>query len=77
MKGHVDFPLELYKFDFFFLHLSFCLFLYTSNIMQSAQTELDFINLYLESLSNKSVRYGDDYMQRVLPKPLKIKVDDS
>ncbi|KAI8885787.1 hypothetical protein K501DRAFT_245224 [Backusella circina FSU 941] len=41
--------------------------------MQSAQTELDFINLYLESLSNKSVRYGDDYMQRALPKPLKIK----
>ncbi|CEP12596.1 hypothetical protein [Parasitella parasitica] len=41
--------------------------------MQSAQTELDFINLYLESLSSKSVRYGDDYMSRTLPSPLRIK----
>lgn len=42
--------------------------------MQSAQTELDFINLYLESLSSKSVRYGEDYMSRTLPSPLRIKV---
>ncbi|CAO3652370.1 unnamed protein product [Mucor fragilis] len=41
--------------------------------MQSAQTELDFINLYLESLSSKSVRYGEDYMSRTLPSPLRIK----
>ncbi|GAN09472.1 hypothetical protein MAM1_0269c09001 [Mucor ambiguus] len=41
--------------------------------MQSAQTELDFINLYLEKLSSKSVRYGEDYMSRTLPSPLRIK----
>ncbi|KAI8646689.1 hypothetical protein BD408DRAFT_409583 [Parasitella parasitica] len=41
--------------------------------MQSAQTELDFINLYLENLSSKSVRYGDDYMARTFPSPLRIK----
>ncbi|KAK4514340.1 uncharacterized protein ATC70_001933 [Mucor velutinosus] len=41
--------------------------------MQSAQTELDFINLYLERLSSKSVRYGEDYMSRTLPSPLRMK----
>ncbi|KAI7897555.1 uncharacterized protein BX663DRAFT_527813 [Cokeromyces recurvatus] len=41
--------------------------------MQAAQTELEFINLYLESLSSKSVRFGDDYLSRNLPSPLRIK----
>ncbi|KAI7875091.1 ubiquitin-related domain-containing protein [Mucor mucedo] len=41
--------------------------------MQSAQTELDFIKFYLETLSDKSVRYGDDYLARKLPSPLRIK----
>jgi hypothetical protein len=66
---------------FFFLSLlvflrktlfSPCLLYY--NTMQSAQTELDFIHLYLETLSSKSVRYGEDYMSRSLPSPLRIKV---
>ncbi|KAI8059055.1 ubiquitin-related domain-containing protein [Gilbertella persicaria] len=35
--------------------------------MQSAQTELDFINLYLEALSSKSVRYGQDYTTHTWP----------
>ncbi|KAI9365084.1 hypothetical protein BD770DRAFT_377751 [Pilaira anomala] len=35
--------------------------------MQSAQNELDFINFYLEALSPKSVRYGEDYLSRTLP----------
>ncbi|KAI9475572.1 MAG: hypothetical protein EXX96DRAFT_573837 [Benjaminiella poitrasii] len=41
--------------------------------MQTAQTELEFINLYLENLSSKSVRYSDDYLSRNLPSPLRIK----
>lgn len=43
--------------------------------MQSAQTELDFIKFYLETLSIKSVRYGEDYLSRKLPSPLRIKVN--
>ncbi|KAI8986990.1 hypothetical protein BDB01DRAFT_784210 [Pilobolus umbonatus] len=31
-------------------------------MMQSTQNELEFINIYLQELSNKSVRYGEDYM---------------
>lgn len=56
---------------FFFFSLPSCIHFFA---MQSAQTELDFINLYLESLSSKSVRYGEDYMSRTLPSPLRIKV---
>ncbi|OBZ83080.1 hypothetical protein A0J61_08869 [Choanephora cucurbitarum] len=35
--------------------------------MQAAQTELDFINHFLEALSSRSVRYGKDYATRTLP----------
>ncbi|KAI8371932.1 ubiquitin-related domain-containing protein [Choanephora cucurbitarum] len=35
--------------------------------MQAAQTELDFINHFLEALSSRSVRYGKDYTTRTLP----------
>ncbi|KAI8970332.1 ubiquitin-related domain-containing protein [Mycotypha africana] len=41
--------------------------------MQSSQSELDFINYYLENLSSKSVRYGEDYLSRTLPDHLRIK----
>lgn len=41
--------------------------------MQSAQTELDFINSFLSEISPKSVRYGEDYLSRTLP-PTRIKV---
>ncbi|GAA5795216.1 hypothetical protein EDC94DRAFT_620568 [Helicostylum pulchrum] len=40
--------------------------------MQSAQTELDFINSFLSEISPKSVRYGEDYLSRTLP-PTRIK----
>lgn len=43
-------------------------------MMQTAQTELEFLQFYLDTLSNKSVRYGEDYMTRTLPSPLRIKV---
>ncbi|KAI8360769.1 hypothetical protein BD560DRAFT_404679 [Blakeslea trispora] len=35
--------------------------------MQTAQTELDFINHFLDALSGRSVRYGQDYTTRTLP----------
>ncbi|KAF7732783.1 hypothetical protein EC973_000057 [Apophysomyces ossiformis] len=34
--------------------------------------EEQFINQYLESLSSRSVRFGEDYNPRVLPSPLRI-----
>ena len=36
--------------------------------------ESNFINQYLTELSSRSVRFGQDYTARNLPKPLKIKV---
>ncbi|KAI9482626.1 hypothetical protein BDB00DRAFT_856888 [Zychaea mexicana] len=35
--------------------------------------ESNFINQYLNELSSRSVRFGQDYTSRQLPKPLKIK----
>ncbi|KAI8140513.1 ubiquitin-related domain-containing protein [Fennellomyces sp. T-0311] len=35
--------------------------------------EANFINQYLNELSVRSVRFGEDYTSRQLPKPLKIK----
>lgn len=46
-------------------------FLY--KIMQQTSTELDFIHAYLDRLSVKSVRYGQDYLTHTVP-TLRIKV---
>lgn len=41
--------------------------------MQQTSTELDFIHAYLDRLSVKSVRYGQDYLTHTVP-TLRIKV---
>lgn len=40
-----------------------------------AATEIGFAQQYLDILSTKSVRYGQDYLAHSLPSPLRIKVN--
>lgn len=72
-KGELKFPCVCSKTKPPFYYIFFAPKTNKLN-MQSAQTELDFIKFYLEALSDKSVRYGDDYLARKLPSPLRIKV---
>jgi hypothetical protein len=42
--------------------------------MSTITNEKDFIDNYLKEISTRSVRYGQDYLARSLPSPLRIKV---